>query len=188
MYVLVQDEDCHWYVIPKDKIDHWIEWCEIDPDDERAWEVPDYADPTGGDATFVVFDNYTIEQDLIMKWLKNKITKWLGIEEDRINISCNRGDIIELRKEMRFMKDVYSNLVNIGVDVHFREPSMILVYSKLNGGQLRHIPAKFENLKELNDFVQLVKAEYNAKDVIFDAPPSARMILDNDRKRGLRYD
>jgi hypothetical protein len=60
-YILVQDSDCHWYVIPNNKNDDWCEWCEIDSDDERAWTPPEYAEEIGGCPSLVKFKEYRIE-------------------------------------------------------------------------------------------------------------------------------
>lgn len=60
-YILVQDNDCHWYVIPDNKSDDWFNWCEIDVCDERAWEPPKYAKQIGGCPKLVKFKQYRIE-------------------------------------------------------------------------------------------------------------------------------
>lgn len=83
----------------------------------------------------------------LLCFFKEKLRSWLGIDglED---------DFVKLEK-------LYSDLVSIGVDVHFKEPHMILIYSKLNGGQIRHIPANFKTMKELQSFVQWLKEKYS---------------------------
>ena len=88
--------------------------------------------------------------------IKKQIQEWLGITK-------NTSDIIKLIKHT-------DNLVCIGVDVHFKSPHMILVYSQLNGGQLRHIEANFESLIELNDLVKELSYRYHTNKVIRDAP------------------
>lgn len=88
--------------------------------------------------------------------VKSRLRRWLGIErhEDRLD------DLNQL----------YSDLVSIGVDVHFKEPHMILIYSRLKGGQLRHIDANFESLAELNDFVKWLKEKYKTEKTTWDVP------------------
>ena len=81
-----------------------------------------------------------------MKWLRNKLRKWLGIEENCRLIQENSETI--------------KNLVSIGVDVHFKEPHMILIYSKLRGGQIRHIPVRLDNIRDLQNLVQELKNRY----------------------------
>jgi len=44
---LVQDDDCHWYVIPANRLEEWNEFL------MDAGDVPDFADPVGG-APFLV--------------------------------------------------------------------------------------------------------------------------------------
>ena len=48
-FVEAKDNDCHRYKIPKDKEDDWYKWLEIDEDDERSWDVPDYAERLDGE-------------------------------------------------------------------------------------------------------------------------------------------
>ena len=60
-YILIQDDDSHWYVIPADKEQEWHEWCDIDPDDERSWTPPDFAESVGGSTSLVKFTGYEIK-------------------------------------------------------------------------------------------------------------------------------
>lgn len=91
-----------------------------------------------------------------MNWIKRKLRQWLGVEKNAQDIKCLNG--------------LYGNLVNIGVDVHFKEPHMILIYSRLNGGQLRHVEADFKNLRDLDDFVRELKARYRTDRETWDTP------------------
>ena len=43
-YFLGRDNDCHWYIIDADKEGEWYEWVNLDGDDERCWNVPDFAE------------------------------------------------------------------------------------------------------------------------------------------------
>lgn len=58
---LAQDNDSHWYVIPVDKEKEWSAWCDIDPDDERAWDAPEFARQVGGSYSLVSFSDPVIE-------------------------------------------------------------------------------------------------------------------------------
>jgi hypothetical protein len=86
-------------------------------------------------------------------WLKKRLRAWLGIDS--------------LESEIK-------DLVNIGVDVHFTHPHMILIYSRLKGGQLRHIDAQFNNIAELNAFVTELRRKFNTRITTWDAPPNLR--------------
>jgi len=57
MYTLVQDNDCHWYVIPEDKRKNWYEWRSLPPGDPKSWIVPKYAHRVDGPHT-VSFPNW----------------------------------------------------------------------------------------------------------------------------------
>lgn len=60
-YILTQDNDAHWYVIPADREDDWVDFLDIDPDDEAAWDVPDWAEQIGGSPSLVKFSGYRID-------------------------------------------------------------------------------------------------------------------------------
>ena len=60
-YFLSQDNDCHWFIIPADKRDEWNAWCEIESDDEQAWEPPDFAYPINGHPSGVTFTSFECE-------------------------------------------------------------------------------------------------------------------------------
>lgn len=101
----------------------------------------------------------------IRNWLRWKLSNWLGV------------DSYELR--VRELEVLYRDLVSIGVDVHFKDPSMILIYSHLKGGQIRQISANFESIAELNDLVERLKHKYKTSIVIRDMPgqcPGRRQI------------
>ena len=93
-------------------------------------------------------------------WLKAKLRHWLEIDE--------------LTRGVTKLNQVTADLVNIGVDVHFKEPHMILIYSRLNGGQIREVRADFKNLKDLDRFVKELKSRFNTRSEIWDAPPSVQ--------------
>jgi len=54
-YVLVQDQSCHWYVIPTDKKAEWFQWCESDESEDGI--SPDWAYGFGGGPESVTFTN-----------------------------------------------------------------------------------------------------------------------------------
>lgn len=99
-----------------------------------------------------------------MNWIRKKLRTWLGIER-------NEEDIETLDR-------LYSDLTSIGVDVHFKSPHMILIFTKLGGGQIHHIDANFQDLKELNDFVRWLKEKYRPREVYWDLPPHLRNWID----------
>lgn len=64
-YILVKDNDCHNYVIPREKAMDWDAWREVpEPDlnlpeeetDYTAWNVPEYAKAVGGSPDLVTFN------------------------------------------------------------------------------------------------------------------------------------
>lgn len=66
-FVLIQDEDCHWYVCPADKEEEASEYFE---EVSQYWDtprksgdppvMPDYLDRVGGAPSLVKFTGYTI--------------------------------------------------------------------------------------------------------------------------------
>lgn len=59
-FSLHQDNDSHWYIIPTDKLSEWEEFIELDPDDEEAWDVPEWAEAVGGSPSLVTFYRYQV--------------------------------------------------------------------------------------------------------------------------------
>lgn len=100
-------------------------------------------------------------------WLRIKLRSWLEIDNIVYNIKT--------------LNELYSDLVSIGVDVHFKSPHMILIYSQLNGGQLRYIEVNFNDLKELLQLVKELKKRYQTDKIWWDCPPFLQQ-LRNDRK------
>lgn len=60
-YILTQDNDSHWYVIPDQMELDWNAFCEIPEGDERGWEVPEWAERVGGSQSLVKFTEFEIE-------------------------------------------------------------------------------------------------------------------------------
>lgn len=89
-------------------------------------------------------------------WLKMIVWRWLGLERLRVDIT--------------HLFDLNKDLVSIGVDVHFKTPHMILIYSRLQGGQIREISADFESMQDLSNFVQELKFRFNTGKVVTDVP------------------
>lgn len=58
-YILIQDDDCHWYVIPADKEKDFCKWAVSDEAQDGI--VPKYAKQVGGSPSLVKFHNYRIE-------------------------------------------------------------------------------------------------------------------------------
>ena len=54
-YFLARDQSSHWYVVPVSKKLEWSEWCDLDENDERAWNAPEWAQSVGGAPSLVTF-------------------------------------------------------------------------------------------------------------------------------------
>lgn len=102
-----------------------------------------------------------------MSWLKRKIREWLGVEDQVERLFASDRS---LNKQLQWLGELTHDLVSIGVDVHFKEPHMILIYSRLNGGQIREIRADFRNVQDLNEFVKQLQARFNTDSVVWDKP------------------
>jgi len=60
MYILTQDDDGHWFVIPTDREEEWSDYLGKVYSGEDA-EQPDWVDEVGGSYTMVKFSDYEIE-------------------------------------------------------------------------------------------------------------------------------
>ncbi len=58
-YILVLDNDSHWYVIPKSAEYQWNRW--LESSGYVLDEIPYYATAVGGAPSLVVFDSYRLE-------------------------------------------------------------------------------------------------------------------------------
>lgn len=88
--------------------------------------------------------------------LVQRVKRWLGLTQQEVR----------LQRLERLTRD----LVSIGVDVHFKEPHMILIYSRLNGGQIREIRAQFESIRDLDELVRGLRERYGTSAVTWDMP------------------
>jgi hypothetical protein len=57
-YILIQDNDCHWYVIPYLKMAEWSEWVSASEDDH--WIIPDWAVLVNGNPSLILFKEFRI--------------------------------------------------------------------------------------------------------------------------------
>lgn len=110
----------------------------------------------------------------ILKWLKAK----LGIPSTEERLAKLIEYSSDLHRRIMMLEDLYKNLAAIGVDVHFKEPHMILIFSHIGGGQIRHIPAHFSNLTDLNEFCRRLKNQFNTDRITFDLPHGCPKFFD----------
>lgn len=54
-YFLDQDNSSHWYLVDASRRKEWSAWLELTEDDERSWELPDFAERLDGGPQRVVF-------------------------------------------------------------------------------------------------------------------------------------
>ncbi len=55
-YSLLQDEDCHWYVVPVDKITEFVTWVQTEGEGEK----PEGVMEVGGGTSRVIFEKPVI--------------------------------------------------------------------------------------------------------------------------------
>ena len=55
-YMLVRDNDGHWYVIPAGRDEEFDAWCESD--EYELGETPEWADRIGGSPSLILFPSY----------------------------------------------------------------------------------------------------------------------------------
>jgi len=56
-YFLSKDNSGHWYLVQADKRKKWEAWCDLDEDDERSWEAPEFARRIDGHPSLVTFSD-----------------------------------------------------------------------------------------------------------------------------------
>lgn len=108
--------------------------------------------------------------EIFKAWIKKIIQHWLDISDMQISIQHLNRRSNEAVDDINKLDRRTTDLVSIGVDVHFKEPHMILIYSRLNGGQIREISADFRDMRELQQFVEELKNRFNTRMVTVDRP------------------
>jgi hypothetical protein len=56
-YFLSQDNSSHWYLVPVENREEWDAWCNLDEDDEAAWDAPDFARRLDGGPNGITFSD-----------------------------------------------------------------------------------------------------------------------------------
>lgn len=103
-----------------------------------------------------------------MNWLKTTLRKWLGIEAYE---KTSERLLLDLSMRITNLDELLTAQLTIGVDTNFHDQSLIIVVSRLKDGQIRLIPVRFQNLRELEDFVSGIRQEFGPKsDVLYDLP------------------
>jgi hypothetical protein len=54
-FFLSRDDSGHWYLVQADHRTEWNAWCELDEDDEAAWDTPAFARRLGGSPGRITF-------------------------------------------------------------------------------------------------------------------------------------
>lgn len=62
-YFIGYDQSSHQYLVPLRCKEEWDEWTELDEDDERGWEAPDYAIEFEGE--LLTFENPELNHESI---------------------------------------------------------------------------------------------------------------------------
>jgi hypothetical protein len=55
LYFLDRDSSSHWYLVPANKRKQWNAWTDLDEDDERSWDAPQWATRIGCSPTCIEF-------------------------------------------------------------------------------------------------------------------------------------
>jgi len=118
---------------------------------------------------------WTIAFTLIFLILLIKAIGNLCLDIDRLKVRIKK-----LESSTDNLDNFVKDIVSIGVDVHFKEPHMILIYTRLAGGQIRHIEAYFKDVRELNDLVKQLCDRYKTQQVIFDIPAGMRGLFPDE--------
>lgn len=86
-------------------------------------------------------------------WLKNKLRCWLEI--DRLEYSIDK------------IAQQLGEATATALDVHYKSNSIIIVASRLQGGNVRIVDADFDNLKHLREWVKhaIPRSAFYAEDM-----------------------
>jgi hypothetical protein len=96
-------------------------------------------------------DNRHRIRDWLRKWLLSDLVRRFGA--------------LEVRTDTRI-----AELTSLSADVSVYGESTIVIISRIGGGRVRIINAKFSGLADLNDFMRYCEARYGARINTVDAP------------------
>lgn len=59
-FFLTTDQSSHWYVVPANRAEEWLIWCQLPEENEAAWDAPEWAIRVNGAPELVRFKEFTI--------------------------------------------------------------------------------------------------------------------------------
>lgn len=98
-----------------------------------------------------------------MNWLREKLVKWLDIQQDYSRKVYQDIAVGNLRRVRTLEK-----LVKIGVDIHQKSPSWAVVCIEGHPEYIKFYGADTNTIKEIKNFLK----QFNNSDTIIDAPIS----------------
>ena len=99
----------------------------------------------------------------------NKLKKWL---QHKLGIAELRGRVNYQQSAIDHLISVLGKESVVGVDVHFKSPSLVIVFTRAAGGQIRIFDADIGSLRALKEFADYIEYRYGISkhDMWFDSP------------------
>jgi hypothetical protein len=88
-----------------------------------------------------------------MNKLKRRVQQKLGITELTLQVARQRETIEHLTS-------VLGEETVVGVDVHLKSPSLIIVFTRAAGGQIRLFEANIKSLRDVKEFADYIAYRY----------------------------
>ncbi len=100
----------------------------------------------------------------------NKLKKWL---QQELGITELKSTIAYQQKAIEHLTSVLGGETVVGVDVHLRSPSLVIVFTRAAGGQIRIFDADIKSLTDLKELADYIEYRYGVerRNIWFDSPP-----------------
>ena len=121
------------------------------------------------------------------KWLKNKLRRWLGVEENSSRITDYYYDVSHIKSNYSRMIQTCEQATAEIQDHSFQGNTRIVVASNLGQGFCKWYEFRFKDVRELTDFCEMLAyREISSQQPYIDAHRDAYGMLDEERgRRGL---
>lgn len=107
-------------------------------------------------------------------WLKNKLREFLGIDSLVLEIKKTLSE--KERSILHHVDVLHQNLTGIGIDVNvMRDPTTIVIISKLNGGQVKIVETGINDQRHLRSVIEQIEAMYGNNNKVYDKPRGSRL-------------
>ena len=87
----------------------------------------------------------------------NRLTKWV---QQKLGIVKLKSTIKYQQQAIKHLTSVLGKETVVGVDVHLKSPSLVIVFTRAAGGQIRIFDADINSLRALKELADYIEYRY----------------------------